>query len=495
MTDHLAALPLSPAMRAFLAEPVLGHVIDGRTVPALSGDRMETIDPATGRAFAEVAAGNAVDVDQAVRSARVAFEDGRWRDLPPLEKERILRRYAQLIEENRDLLSDIDTLDGGVLRSYSQFIVPFAAMNVNYYAGWPSKLHGSIPPTAPDVIVNQTREPMGVAAVIMPWNGPSVLTASFVPALACGNSVVMKAPELAPLSAIIAARLAIEAGIPPGVVNIVQGTGAAVGQALVEHPDIDVIGFTGSSATGRQIAATAARRAVRVSMELGGKSPNIIFDDARLDEAARAAAASVWGHAGQVCTAGTRVLVQRKVYDRVVEAMVAASRDLRIGQGFDPASQLGPLISQGQFDRVCDYVRIGREEGAEMVLGSGRHGDVGYFHTPTIFAGANNDMRIAREEIFGPVMAVIPFDDEDEAVAIANDSEFGLAAGLWTSDLDRAHRVSRRLRAGTVWVNAYQLVNPAVSYGGMKQSGYGRKLGQASLDAYTQSKSVWIKLA
>jgi acyl-CoA reductase-like NAD-dependent aldehyde dehydrogenase len=494
MTD-LSALPLHPATRAFLDGKNLGHVIDGRDEPSVSGDRMETIDPATGEAFADVAQGDADDVDRAVRVARGAYDDGRWRNLPPAEKERILRRYAELILENRDLLSDIDVLDGGVLRTYSSFIVPFAAGNVHYYAGWPTKLQGAVPPTACDMVVTQLREPIGVAAIIMPWNGPSVLTQSFIAALACGNSIVMKAPELAPLSSIIAGRLAIEAGIPAGVVNIVQGAGAVVGQALVEHPMVDVIGFTGSTATGCHIAATAAKRAARVSMELGGKSAHIIFDDARLDEAAKAAAGSVWGHAGQVCTAGSRVLVQRGIHDAFVEKMIGASKDIRIGGGFDPQSQLGPLISQGQFDRVSRYATIGAQEGAEMVLGSGRHGEQGYFHTPTIFTGVTNQMCIAREEIFGPIMSVIPFDDLDEAVAIANDSDFGLAAGVWTQDLDRAHRAAQRIAAGTVWVNSYQLVNPAVTYGGVKLSGYGRKLGPQSLDVYTQTKSVWIKLA
>lgn len=494
MKRTFADLPLTDLTRAFLAKGPFGHFIDGKMVRSEGGDSFAVIDPGTGETFTECAAGTAADVDRAVQSARAAYDDGRWRDLPPAEKERILRRYAELLYENRDLLSDIDVIDGGVVRTYSAFLVQFAVNAVNYYAGWPTKIHGAVPPSAPDLVVSQVREPMGVAAVIVPWNGPTALTASFIPALACGNSIVMKPPEQAPLSGLVAARLAIEAGIPPGVVNIVQGLGSVAGQALVEHHGIDVIAFTGSEKTGRHIAATAAMRAKRVTMELGGKSPHIIFDDARLDEAARTAAGSVWGHAGQVCTVGSRVLVQRKVHDQVIEKMIAASRDIRIGHGFDPETQLGPLISQAQLDRVCHYVALGQEQGAEMVLGSGRHGDQGYYHTPTIFTGVRNDMTIAREEIFGPVMSVIPFDDDAEAIAIANDSEFGLAAGVWTQDLDRAHRAAQRLKAGTVWINTYQQVNPAVTYGGMKQSGFGRKLGRQSLDAFTQTKSVWIKL-
>jgi acyl-CoA reductase-like NAD-dependent aldehyde dehydrogenase len=494
MTQALASLPLAEATRRFLARGPFGHFIDGRMVPSESGETFEVVDPASGRAFAECAAGSAADVDHTVGVARAAYEDGRWRLLPPAEKERILRRYAVLLEENRELFSDVDVIDGGVVRTYSGFLVQFVAAAVNYYAGWPTKLHGAVPPTPSDMVVSQVREPMGVAAVIVPWNGPSALAASFIPALACGNSVIMKPPEQAPLSSLIAAELAIQAGVPAGVVNILQGFGRVAGQALVEHPGIDVIAFTGSSQTGRHIAATAASRATRVTMELGGKSPHIVFADARLDDAARAAAGSVWGHAGQVCTAGSRVLVQRGIHDALVEKMIAVSKAIRIGHGFDPGTQLGPLISQTQLDRVCHYVETGRSEGADMVLGSGRHGAEGYFHTPTIFVGVSNGMTIAREEIFGPVMSVIPFDDEEEAIAIANDTEFGLAAGVWTQDLDRAYRSAQQLRAGTVWINSYQLVNPAVTYGGMKQSGYGRKLGLQSLDAFTQTKSIWLKL-
>jgi acyl-CoA reductase-like NAD-dependent aldehyde dehydrogenase len=486
--------PLAPSTRAFLAEGGFGHVIDGETVGSVSGETFAVIDPATGREFARCAAGGQEDVDRAVRAARRAFDDGRWRNLEPLEKERRLRRLGELIEANRDLLMDLDVIDGGLVRAYSEFIVKFGQDAIAYYSGWPTKLHGSTPACPPDVVVQEIREPVGVVGVITPWNGPSAAPAGIVPALACGNSVVLKPAEQTPLAAIVAARLCLEAGIPPGVVNVVQGLGEIVGAALVEHPMVDAIGFTGSGDTGRRIQAAAAPTLKRVSMELGGKSPHIIFDDADLELAAQSAAGAVWGHSGQVCTAGTRVLVQRGVHDELVARMVANSRDIRLGSGFSADTQMGPLISQDQLDRVSRYVALGRKEGAQVALGGARHGQAGYFHQPTIFTGVDNRMTIAREEIFGPVMAVIPFDTEEEAVAIANDTDFGLAAGVWTRDLGRGHRMTQAIRAGTVWVNTYQRVYPSIPYGGVKQSGYGRNLGAPSLEHYTQTKTVWLKV-
>ncbi len=487
--------PLSEEGARYLASATFGHVIEGKVVPSISGETFAVHDPATGLQVARAAAGGPEDVDAAVASARRAFDDGRWRFLAPLEQERRLRRLSALLTEHAALLTDLDVLDGGVLKMYSRFLVQFAVDATDYYAGWPTKIAGTIPRVPRDVAVYATREPLGVCAVIVPWNAPSAIVVGVVMALACGNSVVLKPAEQTPMTAVLLGQLCVEAGIPPGVLNVVQGTGESAGAALATHPGVDKISFTGSAETGRIIQAAAAPTLKRVTLELGGKSPFIVFADAEVEPAAMGAMYSVWGGSGQVCTAGSRLLVQRPLHDAFIDAVVGASKDLTIGPGFDPSSQLGPLISEAQLERVQRYVALGVAEGAQLVLGGSRHGDVGWFHEPTVFTGVRNEMTIAQEEIFGPVMSVIPFDTEEEAYEIANAVEFGLAAGVWTTDLARAHRASRALHAGTVWVNTYQEVNPTVSYGGVKQSGYGRTLGEESIGEFTTVKSTWMKVS
>ena len=345
---------------------------------------------------------------------------------------------AAIVAERGELFGEIDVLDAGLLRTYTGFIVQFAVDGIEYFSGWPSKLQGSIPPVPSEFNVSQVREPIGVVGLIMPWNGPTAVFAMVAAALAAGNSVVLKPAEQTPMAAVLMAEVALDAGLPPGVFNVVQGTGRDVGQALVEHPEVDAISFTGSVATGSAIQAAAAKGVKRVALELGGKSPFIVFPDADLDTAAATSMFAVWGASGQVCTCGTRVLVHESIYDDWVNRVVDGSKSIKIGPAMDPTSEMGPVVSASQLERVKKYVAIGQEEGAEMVLGGHQVGDRGYFHEPTIFTGVRNDMRIAQEEIFGPVMGILPFSTEEDAYRIANDVSYGLAAGVWTNDLNRA---------------------------------------------------------
>jgi acyl-CoA reductase-like NAD-dependent aldehyde dehydrogenase len=495
ITADLSPYPLGEETRKYLDSIAFGHLIDGELVQSVSGETLPIYEPSTGDEIGRVAAGGTEELDRAVTAARASFDDGRWRNLAPLEKEKRLRRLAELFADRVSVFSDLDTLDAGLLKGYTEAIGQFAVAGLDYFAGWPSKISGTIPAVSPDVAVYVTREPIGVVGVIVPWNGPAFVINFVAAALACGNSVVLKPAEQTPMSATLMGQLCQEAGIPPGVVNVLHGTGEVIGAGLVAHPGVDAINFTGSVDTGRRIQAAGAATLKRVSLELGGKSAHIFFDDCDLEPAAATAAGVVWGASGQVCTAGTRVLVQRGIYEDFITQVKANSEDLVIGSGFDRASQVGPVVSQEQLERITRYVGIGQDEGAEVLLGGKRRGESGYYFEPTIFTGVANSMRIAQEEIFGPVMCALPFDTEDEAYAIANDVEYGLAAGVWTNDLARAHRASRALQAGTVWVNTYGEVQMSVPYGGMKQSGHARTLGEESIHELTQTKSVWMKIA
>jgi acyl-CoA reductase-like NAD-dependent aldehyde dehydrogenase len=484
---------LSEAARAVFEQPVVGHVIDGQVRESSSRETFAVFDPSTGTEFTRGAQGGQQEVEASVDAARRSFEDGRWRLLAPASKEQVLHRFAALIAENRTAFGELDSIDAGILKGFGGFIADFAVGAVDYYAGWPTKLKGVVPAVPADLAVQLVREPVGVVAIITPWNGPTAVAAFVAAALAAGNSVILKPAEQTPLSAHLLGTLALEAGVPAGVFNVVQG-GGEVGAALVDHPGVDKVSFTGSVATGKAIAAAGAKTLKRVSLELGGKSPVLVFPDADLDAAAAAAMSAIWNNSGQVCTAGSRTLVHRSIHDRFAEKVVAESSRLQVGSAFDDGTQLGPLVSAQQLARVQSYVEIGVAEGAELALSSPQPAGGGYYHGPTIFTGVRNDMRIAQEEIFGPVMSLLPFDTEQEAYALANDVEFGLSAGVWTNDLSRAHRASRALQTGTVWINTYQNNDVAVPYGGVKQSGYGRTLGEESLEAFLHTKSVWTKV-
>jgi aldehyde dehydrogenase (NAD+) len=471
-------------------------LINNRWVPSQSGKTFPTINPATGEEICQVAEADAGDVDNAVKAARTAFE-GPWRKMHASERGRLLHRLADLIEKNADQLARLESIDNGKPLSVAKAVdVAKTIACYRYFAGWADKVQGKTIPIDGDFFCYTKHEPIGVVGQIIPWNYPMLMQSwKLAPALATGNTVVMKPAEQTPLSALRIGELIVEAGFPEGVVNLLPGFGPTAGAAIARHMDVDKVAFTGSTEVGRLIMAAAAQSNLkRVTLELGGKSPNIIFEDTDLDAAVEGAHMGIFVNQGQSCCAGSRVFVEEKVYHQFVEKSVARAQERRVGDPLDPSTQQGPQVDQSQFDRVMGYIESGRSDGATLAYGGERVGNRGYFIRPTVFADVQDDMKIAREEIFGPVMSVIVFKDVDEVIARANHTNYGLAAGVWTRDIKKALAVANGVRAGTVWVNCYHVLDTRAPFGGFKQSGIGRELGEYGLQQYTEVKTVTVKL-
>src|SRR6202162_4379352 len=478
-------------------------LIDGKWVNAASGKTFPTYNPATGEVLAQIAEGDRQDIDAAVKAARKAFDSGPWSRLTASERGKLVWKLADLLEEHLEEFATLETLDNGKPLTVARAAdVPLAVEMFRYMAGWATKLEGTtIPlsvPYTPGVNYHAytLREPVGVAGQIIPWNFPLLMAAwKLGPALATGCTVVLKPAEQTPLSALRLGELIQEAGIPDGVVNIVPGYGETAGAALAAHPDVDKIAFTGSTEVGKLIVHAATGNLKKVSLELGGKSPNVVFKDADLDSAIPRAASAIFFNHGQCCCAGSRLYIEKPVFERVVEGVAEAAKKINVGSGLDPKTEMGPLVSEEQLSRVCGYLEAGFSEGATALAGGHKKGDKGYFVEPTVLVNTREDMKVVQEEIFGPVVTAMPFSDPEEILSRANDSEYGLAAAVWTRDISKAHRTAELLRAGTVWINCYNIFDAALPFGGYKQSGWGREMGHDALSLYTQTKAICTKLA
>jgi acyl-CoA reductase-like NAD-dependent aldehyde dehydrogenase len=473
-------------------------LIDGQWVEGVK--KFDTVNPATGEVLTQIAEASSADVDRAVQAARRAFDDrgGPWRKMSASERGRLIWKLADLVEKNIDEFAELETLDNGKPIFESRYVdMPMVIDVLRYYAGWATKIHGETVNTFEAAFTYTLREPVGVVGMIVPWNFPLLLASwKFAPALACGNTIVWKPASLTSLSALRFGELTVEAGVPPGVMNIVTGP-SEVGRAIVRHPGIDKIAFTGSTSVGQEIMRSAADTMKRLTLELGGKSPNIVFADAEIDSAVKGAITGIFYGKGEVCNAGSRLFLESKIQDEFLEKLVARAKKMQPADPLDPKTRMGAIVSQEQMKTVLGYIETGKKEGAKLIAGGNRvsvDGGKGFFIEPTIFGGVKNDMTIAQEEIFGPVLATLSFDDIDQVIQQANNNPYGLASAVWTRDVKKAHMVSRQLKAGTVWINTYGLMDASLGFGGYKSSGFGRELGMHAIEHYTELKTVWLNL-
>jgi phenylacetaldehyde dehydrogenase len=489
---------VKPQIREFVTTTRL-MLIDGKWTEAKSGQTFPVFDPSTGETMAQVAAGDKEDIDLAVKAARRAFESGPWRKMTPSQRGKIVWKLADLIEENLEEFAELESLDNGKPLTVAKVAdVPLAIDLFRYMAGWATKIDGHTLSTSSlpsEFFAYTLREPVGVIGQIIPWNFPLLMAAwKLGPALATGNTVVLKPAEQTPLSALRLGELLEKAGLPAGVVNIVTGYGETAGAALAAHPDVDKVAFTGSTEVGKLIVQASAGNLKKVSLELGGKSPNIVFGDADVDLAISGAASAIFFNHGQCCCAGSRLLVHKKIFDSVVEGVAAQAKKINVSAGFDPSCEMGPLVSDEQLNRVLGFLESGEKDGAKAIVGGKRYGDKGYFVEPTVLVNTKPGMKVVDEEIFGPVVCAQPFEEIEEVEAQANNTTYGLAGAVWTNDMSKAHRIARMMKAGTVWINCYNIFDAALPFGGYKQSGWGREMGREVLEQYTETKSVVVRV-